>query len=298
VTLRIECPQCGELVEVEEFLCARAPDRVRFECPDCEEEVTITSAGDPDMAEETVGEDLDDSGERLASARSSVAAPDRDGGVTDVVLQQLWELVVDDFDEGARHDAFIAASEAQNKLAFAAARYREWLADHPDDEVADGRQKQLLALAQVRALALSSRQSKEKDPLRKALTAFLVMVGLLVLVIVAAPILLRGARGCRAKGPDPAQLRPPTLPMVNNLRRRGSRRQGNRGLTPRRHRRRGRQLRNLKPRTSPRSPGVGTGVARPVVAPRPAPARPAPARPAPARPAPIRAVPAPLHDTR
>ncbi len=272
--MRVECPQCDELVEVEDFLCARDPDRVRFECPACEQEVTITSAGSPDVPDELRGEEPDapDEGETSSSAPPL----DSDGSVTDAVLQQLWELVTDDFAEEARHDAFIAACETQNKLAFSAARYREWIEDHPDDEVASQRQKQLLALAQVRALALSSRQSQQKDPVRKALTAFLVIVGLLVLVIVAAPILLRGARGCRSNQPDRAQLRGPALPMVNNLRRRGASRNGYRGLTPRRQGRRGHQLRNLK--SPPRPPSPETGLARPISM-RPAAVRPPPMRP-------------------
>ncbi len=273
--MRIECPDCGELVEVAEFLCARGPDRVRFECPACAEEVTITSAGEAeDVAEESRDEDLDALDEDPIAASGPVL--DSDGSVTDVVLEQLWELVIDDFSEESGHDAFVAACETQNKLAFAAARYREWLADHPEDKVALGRQKQLLALAQVRALALSSRENKQKDPLRKALTAFLVMVGLLVLVIGAAPILLRGARGCRAARPGQSQLRGPALPMVNNLRRRGGNRHGYRGLTPRRYRRRGRQLKNLKP--PPRLRSARPGSTRPISM-RPAPLRPAPMRP-------------------
>lgn len=236
--------------------------------------MTITSVGSEEAAQEAQDEASAAQDESLASA----AVLESDGSITDVVLQQLWELVTDDFTEGSRHDAFIAACEAQNKLAFAAARYREWLADHPEDGVAVQRQKQLLALAQVRALALSSRESKEKDPLRKALSAFLVMVLLLVLVIVAAPILLRSARGCRATQPGQSQLRRPSLPMVNNLRRRGGNRRGYRGLTPRRHRRPDHQLRNLKPPPRPRT-------ARPAPM-RPAPRHPAPIRPAPARPEP------------
>jgi hypothetical protein len=267
VALRIECPDCGELVEVDHFTCTRGPDRVRFGCPACEEEVTVTSTGSDDVAEEA---------EDNASA-ASTGALESDGSITDVVLEQLWELVTDDFSEGSAHDAFIAACEAQNKLAFAAAQYRERLADNPEDDVAKKRQKQLLALAQVRALAVSSRESKETDPLRKALTAFLVMVVLLALVIVAAPMLLRTSRGCRATQPGQSNLRRPSLPMVNNLRRRGKSRRGYRGLTPRRHRRRGSQLRNLKPPPPPRP--------RPV---RPVPMRAAPVRPAPMRPASMR----------
>jgi len=286
--LRIECPDCGELVEVEEFLCARGPDRIRFECPACEEEVTLTSAGQPDATEESGDEDSDVQEESPAVA--SAAAIDSDGGVTDVVLEQLWDLVTDDFTEGSGHDAFIAACEAQNKLAFSAARYREWLADHPEDKVALKRQKQLLALAQVRALAMSSRRSSEKDPLRKALTAFLVMVGLLVLVIGAAPVLLRGARGCRASRPGKSQLRQPALPMVNNLRRRGGDRRGYRGLTPRRHRRRNNRLQNLKPPPRPRSSRPGSA--------RPVPMRAAAMRVAPMRAAPMRVAPAPLLPVR
>jgi hypothetical protein len=276
VTLRIECPECSALVEAERFTCELRPYRVSFYCPECDEEVTVASVADggaeDDDEEASPGADEGEAGapgeKTSGPAAALVPELDRDGGLTEVVLGQLWELVTEDFAEGARHDAFIAACEAQNKLAFAAARYREWLADHPDDEVAGKRQKQLLALAQVRALAASSRQTKEKDPLRKALSAFLVMVMLLALVIFAAPILLRSARGCRATQPDPAVLRRPSLPMVNNLRRRGDM-GGYRGLTPRRHRRPG-QLVNLKP------PPM-----------RPAPMRPAPTRPAPLRPAPM-----------
>jgi hypothetical protein len=274
VTLRIECPECSALVEVERFTCELRPHRLSFYCPVCDEEVTVASVADGAAQDDEAASPGADEGEAdVAGDKTSGPAParvpelDRDGGLTDVVLGQLWELVTEDFAEGARHDAFIAACEAQNKLAFAAARYREWLAEHPDDEVAGKRQKQLLALAQVRALAASSRETKEKDPLRKALSAFLVMVLLLALVIVAAPMLLQSARGCRAPQPDSAATRRPVLPMVNNLRRRGDM-GGYRGLTPRRRRRPG-QLVNLKP------PPL-----------RPAPLRPAPRRPAPRRPTP------------
>lgn len=261
--------------------------------------------GDEAAAGEGDGDSGHGGGETEASTPALTLAPalDSDGGVSEAVLGQLWELVTDDFSEGARHDAFIAACEAQNKLAFAAARYREWLADHPEDEVATRRQKQLLALAQVRALAVSSRESQQKDPLRKALTAFLVMVVLLVLVILAAPILLRSARSCRATGPDPAALRKPTLPMVNNLRHRST--MGSyRGLTPRRHRQMNRQLRNLRPppprmnrtrtpvpsRRRPDGPRSVPGRPAPM---RSAPMRSAPMRPAPTRPAPVRSAPMP-----
>ena len=273
--MRIECPECDELVTVAQFICVRDPDRLRFECPACEVEVTVTSARSEDKPEDKDSDAIPD-----------VGTLESDGSVTDVVLQQLWELVTDDFSEGARHDAFIAASEAQNKLAFAAARYREWLVDHAEDSVAVKRQKQILTLAQVRALAVSSRGKNEKDPLRKALMTLLLMVVFLGLVIVAAPILLKGARGCRATQsgqPGQSQLRRPRLPMVNNLRRRGRNRQGPRGLTPRRYRRGGSQLRNLKPPPRP-------GARRPAPM-RPAPMRPAPMRPAPMRPAPMRIAP-------
>ncbi len=271
--MRIECPECDELVEVESFACERAPDRVIFYCPTCDEEVTVQSATDE-------GDDEDDDAPQTDAPKSAltvVPALDSDGTISEVVLQQLWELVSDDFSEGARHDAFIAACEGQNKLAFAAARYREWIAEHPEDEVAAQRQKQLLALAQVRALAMSSRQTKEKDPLRKALTAFVVVVVLLALVIVAAPMLLSSARGCRATQPGQSQLQQPQLPMVVNLRRR-SNMGGYRGLTPRRYRRGRGQLRNLAPRPRPRAG-------------QPAPMRTAPMRAAPMRTAPMRTAP-------
>ncbi len=61
VALRIECPECDELVTVEQFICVRDPDRLRFECPACEAEVTVTSArGEDEDGDEDGDEDEDD----------------------------------------------------------------------------------------------------------------------------------------------------------------------------------------------------------------------------------------------
>jgi hypothetical protein len=48
--MRIGCPECREVVTVERFRCAQAPDRVTVECPACGRTFTELSAVDPAVA--------------------------------------------------------------------------------------------------------------------------------------------------------------------------------------------------------------------------------------------------------
>ncbi|MFH2009299.1 MAG: hypothetical protein ABI333_22100 [bacterium] len=230
--MRIECAKCKELVEVEDFTCGTGPSRIEYRCPGCDEQVTVTSAA---VEESTEGEDPEPEPEQKAEPKPEQKAEQRvgrDGGAGprpaivagDVdgseVLYSLWDRVSEGFAAEGLHDAFIAACEAREALPFAAARYKDWLAEHPGDAVAQARQKQLLALVQVRALlAVAKEKKKDADPLLKATVVGVILLLLVVLLVFAAPLLVRSS-----STPDgrPVQKRPavgPTGPMVQNLKR-------------------------------------------------------------------------------
>jgi hypothetical protein len=50
--------------------------------------------------------------------------------------EALWRAVLEAWTEAARHDAFVGHCTATMSLVGAAARYRQRLAAHPDDEIA------------------------------------------------------------------------------------------------------------------------------------------------------------------
>jgi len=50
--------------------------------------------------------------------------------------EALWRAAVATWDVPAAHDAFVGHAFASHQLVAAAARYRGWLAEHPDDAMA------------------------------------------------------------------------------------------------------------------------------------------------------------------
>ena len=50
--------------------------------------------------------------------------------------EALWRAAVAAWADAAPHDAFVGHAFASSQLVAAAARYRAWLAEHPDDPMA------------------------------------------------------------------------------------------------------------------------------------------------------------------
>ncbi len=202
--MRVQCPQCGESVEVTAFTTEGDPPRMSYRCPACGQTVTETGLAP-------------DSQEPPSSPAPSSASADAPGAALaeregDDVLWRAWDRVAEDFSQEARHDAFLASCEASGALAFAAVRYREWRDSHPADEIAPRRLQQIAALAQVKAFLTVSRTSREEDPLRKALVMGLVLLAFILVAVLTAPLIFRGLRDhSSGSQQDPGAAMPPPL---------------------------------------------------------------------------------------
>lgn len=212
--MRIQCPRCQALAEVTRFSAASDPPRIEFRCTACGEQVTESGLVGPGPAPATEPAPASAPSPRTSSAHGAEGSD---------ALWNGWDRVAEGFDDASRHDAFLAACEVADALPFAAARYREWAESHPEDTVAPACLKRVVALAQVKVHLLSSRPSREKDPLRQAVILGLIFLLVLAVVVMTAPMVFRGLanRGSEGGGggSGAAPSRPGVMePPLQNLR--------------------------------------------------------------------------------
>jgi len=91
----------------------------------------------------------------------------------DAAGETLWRATVEAWGETARHDAFVGHCTATMSLVAAAARYRERLVTHPDDEIA---RKMIARIAFLAAQALRP-SAPARPPLSRS-PLFLVIIAL------------------------------------------------------------------------------------------------------------------------
>ena len=87
--------------------------------------------------------------------------------------EAMWRAALEEWTETARNDAFVGHRTATTSLAAAAARYREHLAVHPDDEIARKMTARIAFLA-----TLSLRPSTPARPPLSRSPVFLIVVAL------------------------------------------------------------------------------------------------------------------------
>jgi len=95
------------------------------------------------------------------------------GAALDEAGEALWRAALEAWSEPARHDAFVGHCYATTSLVAAAARYRERLAAHPDDEIARKMSARIAFLA-----AQSLRPSAPARPPLSRSPLFLIVVAL------------------------------------------------------------------------------------------------------------------------
>ncbi|MDY0000299.1 MAG: hypothetical protein RBU30_03275 [Polyangia bacterium] len=228
--MRIQCPRCNALAEVTRFTTLTEPPRIEFNCSACGEQVTEVASeqpkqplGAPKDNEAGSAADRPD-GSSVGPGRSTSGSEGPRGEERDA-LWNLWDRVTERFDDPPRHDAFIAACEVSDSLAFAAARYREWAESHPEDAISPERLRRISTLVQVKVLTLASRRPKEKDPVRQILVLGIILLLILAVVVLTAPLVFRGFAGQGgARGGDGLRGeeggRPSAMePSIVNLRR-------------------------------------------------------------------------------
>ena len=100
----------------------------------------------------------------------------------DPILEALWKRVLDDFENGAAHAAFIEHCQTTNQLLEAAVRYRGMAGDHARGAHA-GRK-----LASIAALAMASLETT-RMPERQSMT-LAVRLALIALFVAGTAALL------------------------------------------------------------------------------------------------------------
>jgi len=103
--------------------------------------------------------------------------------------EALWRAALEAWTETARHDAFVGHCYATTSLVAAAARYREHLTAHPDDEIARKMTARIAFLA-----TQSLRPSPPARPPLSRSPLFLVVVALAGIGGAIWGLLYRGRR--------------------------------------------------------------------------------------------------------
>ena len=92
-------------------------------------------------------------------------------------MRAAWDRVVEQWDDAARHDAFVGLVAQHNCFAWAAARYKE----RAGDAVADRQIERLRRAATATLMATATvREEKQKQPYASLLV---VLIGLLVMAL-------------------------------------------------------------------------------------------------------------------
>lgn len=97
----------------------------------------------------------------------------------DPTLEALWKRVLDDWDDEARHSAFLDYCQQTERLVDAAVRYRGMTGDRTRAEIAEKKLKTVTLLAMAR-LEVARRSDRGAAPRRLgyALLAFFVVATL------------------------------------------------------------------------------------------------------------------------
>lgn len=100
-------------------------------------------------------------------------------------LEEKWKMILDNFENNQIHDDFIGLCLKRNNLGFASEKYKELLAQRPNDPIIKKMQERIISLAGFTYLATSSQDEKPKPKwvsfsgLAMALATSLVILGAL-----------------------------------------------------------------------------------------------------------------------
>jgi hypothetical protein len=100
-------------------------------------------------------------------------------------VEAAWERVVEQWDDSARHDAFMVLVVQNSQFAWAAGKYKE----RAGDAIADKQLEKLRKAATATMFATASRKPGEDPPYKRTLVIFAVLVVMLVIALVGVKIL-------------------------------------------------------------------------------------------------------------
>ena len=72
---RVECPECGALMDAEDTVCANCGAEFGFYCPECDEEVPLDATVCPHCGTELEEDFEDEDAEEEASAEGDLTGP-------------------------------------------------------------------------------------------------------------------------------------------------------------------------------------------------------------------------------
>ncbi len=110
---------------------------------------------------------------------------------SDPVLEALWKRALDQWDDEARHHAFLDYCRTRQCLAEAAARYRGMSADRTRHEQAD---RKLKAVALLAMTMLETERSLPREPSAGRPALALLVVSFFVLATLGLMAYLRATR--------------------------------------------------------------------------------------------------------
>lgn len=99
-------------------------------------------------------------------------------------LKKLWYEVIDNYGSSEAHQRFLAASQKENNLAYAAHQYQKVLSSHSGDEMALQMRKQIVALTQTQLSPATSETAvkviRHKGYMPKITTMIIVLGGIFI----------------------------------------------------------------------------------------------------------------------
>ena len=194
--MKVQCPQCREIVELVDFSTSDAG--LRFTCGNCKKENFLTNPG----VEESKTEPAEPAPAEPVAPPGEVICPKCGHGQKDAFACHRCGLVFEKFDESqlapdpeeaaglwkelqllpadeSRHEAFLDACQKADRLDYAARQYRLMLRDPSHKTVAEKMLEKLFSKAQAQ-LAPTAIASKGRREGRKQKSKIIVWILLAV----------------------------------------------------------------------------------------------------------------------
>jgi len=174
--MKVQCPQCREIVEMEEF--STSAEGLRFTCGNCKKDNFLANPQTDESVEESKPAPAADGGEvtcpKCGHSQKDAYACHRCGLVFDKFDESslppdpeeaaaLWkEAVLLPTDEG-RHEAFIEACQQADRLDYAARQYRLMLREPDKKELAEKMLEKLFFKAQAQLAPVTMTGESQRE---------------------------------------------------------------------------------------------------------------------------------------
>lgn len=212
----VQCPGCKELVNLTSFTAHN--DAFAFVCPSCKVRQRLVSVKEPNkplvenapLAPPPQPEAPPPAPLPPGAAPEPPPPPPVVAGPAPVEVKPgpeahlwtAWNKLVADWGRPQAHDQFVSFCAGAGSLPFAGMRYRDRIADKPDDEMAKKGRDRVLTQAMVMATNAKEttevRSSYFADPRNKRV----VTVGLSAVAMAIVWLLIRGASRLPSNNPE------------------------------------------------------------------------------------------------